>query len=69
MASVRVEAMRVELGKRLAVLVEKSGKSQEKGSALLGIHQTSLSAAMRGKVSVEKLINILEMYGDVVKIV
>lgn len=67
MASAKVETLRATLGARITALV--AGKSQQAVAATLGMHQTGLSAAMRGKVSVEKLIDVLEALGDPVKVV
>ena len=56
--------LRATLGRRLGWVVKTSGKTHAELAAALGIHQTTLSACIRGeKFSVERIATILEQLG------
>lgn len=59
-----VEVLRLELGKRLGLVVAASGKSHAAFAEAHGIHQTTLSACIRGEMSVERVARILEEVGE-----
>ena len=62
--SALVARLRLELGGRLGELVKASGKSHEVFARDLSIHQTTLSACIRGQMSVERIARILEEAGQ-----
>lgn len=56
--------LRATLGSRLGWVVKASGKSHAELAAALGMHQTTLSACIRGeRFSVERIADILEQLG------
>lgn len=62
--SALVARLRAELGERLGRVVADSGKSHEVFARDLSIHQTTLSACIRGQMSVERIARILEEVGQ-----
>lgn len=66
--STLVASMRKELGQRLGEAVKASGKSHQELAVVLGVHQTTLSACIRGeRFSVERIALLLERLGHVVE--
>lgn len=56
--------LRARLGQRLGWVVKTSGKTHAELAAALGMHQTTLSACIRGeKFSVERISEVLERLG------
>lgn len=56
--------LRAALGSRLGWVVKQSGKSHAELAAALGMHQTTLSACIRGeRYSVERIAEVLEQLG------
>jgi predicted XRE-type DNA-binding protein len=62
--SALIAAMRLELGERLGRVVATRGLSHAAFAEAYGIHQTTLSACIRGEMSVERVIRILEQVGE-----
>lgn len=62
--------LRSTLGMRLGWVVKQSGKSHAELAAALGMHQTTLSACIRGEsLSVERIADVLEQLGYPVEFV
>lgn len=59
-----VERLRKELGQRLGQVVTERGLSHQAAAELAGAHQTTLSACIRGEMSVERIARILEALGE-----
>lgn len=62
--SALVKRMRLELGQRLAQALATRGLSHQAAADLVGAHQTTLSACIRGEMSVERIARILEALGE-----
>ena len=62
--SALVKAMRLELGQRLGQAVSARGLSHQAAADLVGVHQTTISACIRGEMSVERIARILETLGE-----
>lgn len=68
--SALVERLRAHLGHRLGYVVKTSGKTHAELAEALGMHQTTLSACIRGeRFSVERIAMVLEQLGHVVEFV
>jgi hypothetical protein len=62
--SALVKRLRLELGQRLGQVVASSGKSHEEFARMVGTYQGTLSACIRGEMSVERIARILEEVGE-----